>query len=150
MRSLAFSIPQRPRAWQRARLANGQHFESADMKATKGVIQVHAIQARNKQQEPWPVDALYRVEIDALFECPASLARKGQPFQRAFRPARPDCDNLYKILADALQEGILWNDDAQIVESRVRKFTASQGEPPRTEVRVLAFTQEEARGLGRG
>jgi Holliday junction resolvase RusA-like endonuclease len=40
-----------------------------------------------------------------------------------FKPTRPDCDNLWKPLADAMQD-VMFFDDAQIVESRARKIYA--------------------------
>lgn len=48
---------------------------------------------------------------------------------------RPDATKLLRPLEDALS-GILWKDDAQIVEQIVRK---RYGDPPRAEVRVAVM-----------
>jgi len=65
----------------------------------------------------WPLDARYRVEVSAFF----GDAR------------RRDADNVGKACCDALN-GILWNDDSQIVTLTVNR--AVDRDCPRTEVRV--------------
>ena len=46
---------------------------------------------------------------------------------------RPDCDNLLKAVMDALN-GLIWTDDARIVDMRVQKDYAIG--PPRVEISV--------------
>ena len=48
---------------------------------------------------------------------------------------KPDCDNVLKIIADSLNQ-IAYKDDAQIVESIVKKRYA---EVPQTEVRIYTI-----------
>lgn len=45
---------------------------------------------------------------------------------------RPDIDNYFKLICDALN-GIMWQDDALIVEARVQKLYSNN---PRTEVEI--------------
>lgn len=47
---------------------------------------------------------------------------------------RSDWDNLGKAISDALN-GILWNDDSQVIDGRVRKLKCEKGHE-RTEVTV--------------
>jgi Holliday junction resolvase RusA-like endonuclease len=80
----------------------------------------------------FPEGPLY-VAVDAYFKRPARLKLPGQ----AWRPSRPDADNLAKGCMDA-GNGILWTDDAQIVLLIVRKWYAANGDAPRVEVVVRA------------
>lgn len=76
------------------------------------------------------------VEINAYFPIPKSYSRmrvqeiiaSGEP------PAKkPDCDNIIKIILDALNE-TAYTDDKQVVDVRCRKHYAAPGEDGRTEV----------------
>lgn len=73
-------------------------------------------------------DEPLRVDMRAEFSIPkrmpkgyAALALTGviRPFKK------PDIDNLYKIAADAFN-GIVWRDDALVVEARLSKFYSNQ------------------------
>jgi len=52
---------------------------------------------------------------------------------------RPDCDNLGKAIADALK-GIIYRDDALIVDKRVTK---RYGEPPGVMVTIEELSQAD-------
>lgn len=54
-----------------------------------------------------------------------------------FPGKKPDWDNIGKIICDALN-GIVWKDDAQIVDGRVVKLYAEQ---PRVEVEIWRIGQ---------
>jgi Holliday junction resolvase RusA-like endonuclease len=60
------------------------------------------------------------------------LVRHSAP---AFPLVRPDYGKLARPVDDALT-GLVWRDDAQIVEARIRKF---YGEPERLELRVYTI-----------
>ena len=70
---------------------------------------------------PEPLDGPLRVWLGFRFNRPKSS-------RRAYPTVRPDADNLIKGLMDSLN-GVLWVDDAQIVELRVTKdyFPTQQG-----------------------
>lgn len=53
----------------------------------------------------------------------------------SYRTGRPDCDNLLKLVGDALN-GFCWHDDSQIVRAEVVKRFTEAGETPHTEVAV--------------
>lgn len=63
------------------------------------------------------------IELLAVCPVPASWAKKEQTAAKTgeIRPAtKPDFDNLLKLYCDALN-GLLWNDDKQIVDGRCIK-----------------------------
>lgn len=57
---------------------------------------------------------------------------------------RGDADNLAKGPLDAAN-GLLWNDDRDVVELQVEKVIAEQGESPRVEMMVWRLSRDEAR-----
>jgi len=102
----------------------------------KGVAQVHAIEALS-HHEPRTVplfkDCALRMAVDAYFtrkHFPKRVGAERQP-----KPSRPDCDNVGKACADALN-GVAYADDAQVVELVIRKWYAAEGEGPRVEIVV--------------
>ena len=70
------------------------------------------------------------MEILAAVPIPQSKSRrvKADMLEGRTRPAKkPDCDNIIKIICDALN-GLAYRDDAQIVEVSIRKAYADDGE----------------------
>ena len=136
---LEIYLPGRPTAWKRTGGFGKRRFEPKEQRNSKGVIQVHAMEAVSQQvlDGAWPTDWWYRVTIDAFWALAKGKHRK-VPVPLAPRPAVPDGDNLMKLVGDAL-EHVLWDNDKQIVAHGVRKWTAKQGEPARTIVRVFAY-----------
>jgi Holliday junction resolvase RusA-like endonuclease len=132
---LDFTIPGKPRAWMRTAGYGKARFERKEQKTSKGVIQVHTLQALRNFGYPWPLDWNYRLVVASFWPVAKSQWRKKIPRRMRPRPSVPDWDNLGKLIGDAL-EGILWQNDSQIVDGRVVKFVANQGEAARTEVRV--------------
>ena len=66
------------------------------------------------------------VNICFLFERPKTVKRK-------FHTVRPDIDNLQKSILDAAN-GILWNDDSQIVHLNSSKLYAQES---KIEIKIL-------------
>lgn len=62
---------------------------------------------------------------------PKSLAKKGD----VPHITRPDVDKLARSVGDALT-GVVYRDDAQIVQLKVEKYYAAAGESPRAVIRV--------------
>lgn len=81
-----------------------------------------------------PLDVPVSVLVRFVFPRPASV-RKKDGTERMPNLARPDLDNLFKALADALN-GQLWADDSRIYQANLNKFKAAAGEQPHTEVVV--------------
>jgi Holliday junction resolvase RusA-like endonuclease len=55
--------------------------------------------------------------------------------ERELPMKKPDCDNIVKIILDALN-GVAYTDDKQVVDVRCRKCYAKPGEPGRVVVTI--------------
>ena len=78
------------------------------------------------------------VEIVAYFEIPKSFTKKARASALAGEThptKKPDADNIFKAAGDALN-GIVWRDDAQIVEAR---FIKRYGPRPGLSIEVSAI-----------
>lgn len=83
-------------------------------------------------------DNAITVGIDAYFKIPASYSKKKKAqclYNGCHATKKPDCDNIAKIICDALN-GIAYDDDKQIVELVVRKLWA---EVPYVEVEICSI-----------
>jgi len=75
------------------------------------------------------------MRIMAYYSIPASTSKKKQKAMEEgeMRPTKkPDFDNIGKVVADALNS-IAYRDDAQVVDSQIRKFYSRN---PRLEVTI--------------
>lgn len=99
----------------------------------KAAVALTANIARKGQFFTGPV----KVEIFALFTRPKSKTRKTKPNDPYEHTKKPDCDNIAKAVKDALT-GVLWRDDSQVYDLRVRKWVGDGSQPPRTEITVEA------------
>lgn len=91
---------------------------------------------------PFPKDTPLTVHIIAFFSIPKSTSKKKarEMADGYIRPTKkPDCDNLAKVICDALN-GIAYYDDSQIVEITISKYYS--GTP---EVRVAIEKWNEGR-----
>jgi Holliday junction resolvase RusA-like endonuclease len=137
---LRFVIPGIPVAQPRQRHRVVQmHGKAMAMNYTPARDPVNAFKAAAKfaaaeayQGEPLnvPVSVLVRF----VFPRPASVPKKAGT-ERMPHLGRPDVDNLFKSLADALN-GQLWLDDSRVYQANLNKFKAAAGEQPHTEVLV--------------
>lgn len=82
-----------------------------------------------------PIEGPVRVDIDFYLPRPKRLMRRKDPPGPIPHTAKPDRDNLEKATTDALK-GLLWRDDSQICDGRVRKWYAEKNGTPRVEIRV--------------
>lgn len=112
----------RPRA-RGIRLANGKvgaqiyNEESEPLKKWKDKIKSMARSAPSP-----PDDVPLRVDLDFLFPRPQRLRRKSSIQGRIPHTAKPDRDNLDKLILDALA-GCLWTgDDSRVAQGDVRKW----------------------------
>lgn len=116
MTSLAFEVPGPVVPWQRTASVNGRRVTPARQRDYQDRVRWMALRAREEQREPWPLDARYRVRVDC------------------YRDARAyDWDNAGKTVSDAC-EGVLWANDANIIDGRVTKHVDRAN--PRTVVCV--------------
>lgn len=138
--SIKFTVYGEPIPWKRPRF-NGKSkhvFEDAKVKAYKDkVITAYMESGKHKM---FPKDVPLRCEIYFWLAVPSSLSLKkkldmvcdGRPTKR------PDNDNLYKGITDALN-GIAYYDDSQIVDTHIHKlWTISE---PRAEIEIRELRQ---------
>lgn len=84
-------------------------------------------------------DGPIAVTIDAFFLRPKSRTRKKPPLPLDEpMPWGKDCDNIAKIILDALN-GWAWRDDCQVTTLTVRKWMAAQEAGPRVRVEYEAL-----------
>lgn len=79
-----------------------------------------------------------KMAVKAYFAIPKSTSKKKrkQMVEEEIRPTKkPDCDNVLKIICDALNT-IAYDDDKQIVEANISKFYSEQ---PRIEVKIYGI-----------
>ncbi len=88
----------------------------------------------------FPDDEPLDLRVMAYYTIPASASKKKQldMEERRLRPTKkPDWDNIGKVVADSLNQ-IAYRDDAQVVDSQVRKFYSRQ---PRVEVIIRSAAE---------
>jgi len=119
-----FEVPGKPQGKARARVTMRGAYARAYTPDTttnyEGYVKLCYRQSVKGFHEP--VDALKMV-ITAVFPIPASFSRKKRADALAglVRPTvKPDCDNIGKIIADALN-AFAYADDKQICEMTIRK-----------------------------
>lgn len=79
-----------------------------------------------------------RVRIDAYFERPDFLLKKSAPDGRIPHDAKPDKDNVEKLVYDVLTKCGLWVDDGRVCSGVCHKwYVAREGRPG---IRVRAWT----------
>ena len=100
-----------PVAWQRAGRKGGFTYTPTKTRDAEHQIKYAVSQEWKKE----PLDEPLEVEIFVFFDRP-----KSKPKRVIFPDVKPDWDNLGKLVGDALN-GVLWKDDATIVDGIVRK-----------------------------
>ena len=83
----------------------------------------------------FPDDAMLDVRIFAYYPIPKSVSKRKRQamLERKIRPTKkPDWDNVGKVICDSLN-GIAYRDEAQVVDSMVRKL---YGETPKVVVTI--------------
>lgn len=115
------TIPGLLRGKGRPRFGNGRTFTDARTVQAEACIQQHAIAQIGRPYLEGPLSVALTITIQP----PRSWSRKKTADAVAGRilpTGRPDIDNQMKTAADALN-GIVWKDDAQIVDARLsRRF----------------------------
>lgn len=135
---IEFTIPGRPKAWQRAvpfvdkRTGRMIKATPKDMQAAQKDV---ATLCRFAMRTAKPMTGAVRLELLFVYAIPPSwpawkkaAAKEG----KVWKTSRPDVDNLVKLVMDALND-IAWRDDCQIVRLSPGK---RYGSPERTEVRI--------------
>lgn len=138
MKPVCFTIPGPPQGKARPRVVRAKSGISLTYTPDKTVAYEELVRIRYKaaaQGFRFPDDAQVVVQITARFPIPASKSKKAQAAMRSgqIKPAKkPDCDNIVKIICDALN-GFAYKDDAQVILAQIAKEYADE---PRTDVRL--------------
>ena len=104
----------------------GRSFVNAYTPAkTRSYERALAITAKTAMRGQRPLSGPLAVTVTAFMTIPASWSAKKRDaaLAGAVRPGRPDVDNIFKGAADALN-GIVFDDDSQIVDARIMKVYA--------------------------
>ena len=138
-RELHVVIPGQPHGMGRPRaVIRGKHagvYERPEDASWKAYASALYQSAMFSQLHPCtPLAGPVAVWIVAVWACPKS-AKKADRCRQRPRVGKPDADNIAKAVCDA-GNGVLWVDDAQVVELHVTRFVAAEGGAPRVEVTV--------------
>lgn len=136
---IEFTVAGEPVAQGRPRFSTRGNFvkaydpaKSKDYKAYVKLVAAAAMKERSLK----PLDGAIAVSVRAYVSVPKSKSKKFREnaLKGLERPTKkPDCDNIAKILLDAMT-GIAYEDDKQIVKLSVEKY---YDEVPRVEVAII-------------
>ena len=145
MNSIKFTIPGEPCAQGRPRFSTLSGYvkaiDPAKSRNQKAFIKYLATTAAKQQGWVYTYLPIY-VEIIAYMGIPKSKSKKWRTAAICGRERptkKPDTDNIFKLVTDALS-GVIYADDKQIVSCRVQKWYS---EEPRTEVKITEVIDNE-------
>lgn len=116
-----FCIYGEPQGKGRHRTAGGHEYTPENTVLYENLVKT---EYRSQSGKRFPDDAMLDVRIFAYYSIPKSVSKKKRKamLEKKVRPTKkPDFDNIGKVICDSLN-GIAYRDDAQIVDSMVRKF----------------------------
>jgi Holliday junction resolvase RusA-like endonuclease len=138
--SLSFVVPGEPVPQLRAQVVRNRHGGQIHA-FTPGKCTAHTDKVRLYATRSLPADFTrftgpLDLKVDFFRRRPKSLSKK-----KLWPLSRPDLSNYLKLVEDALN-GLLWDDDSQIVSCVLRKVYADAGQEPHTEVHVIQLGKE--------
>jgi len=89
-----------------------------------------------------PLEEPVAVTVRAVSSRPRKLMRRIDPPGRMWRTAKPDADNVLKIVCDALEKAGVVADDRYIVMMSVQSLYVAKGETARVEVELSRSAEE--------
>lgn len=138
MNAVSFTIPGPPQGKARPRVVRAKSGISLTYTPDKTVRYEELVRIRYKsaaQGFRFPDDAQIGIQITAWYPVPKGKSKKIKAVMLAGQllpTKKPDCDNIVKIVCDALND-FAYKDDQQITLAQIRKRYA---EMPRTDVRL--------------
>lgn len=133
---IRFTIPGEPKGKGRPRLGRSGHaYTPHDTTVYENLVKLCYRDEYPDEGEIARKDEPVKVLIWAYYQIPKSVSKKTRMAMQMddIRPSKkPDCDNIAKIICDALN-GIAYYDDSQICELSVIKHYS---ETPRVEVKI--------------
>jgi Holliday junction resolvase RusA-like endonuclease len=122
-RSLEVVIPGDPVAKGRPRFGRGRTYTPAATLKAEGAMR-RALQAA-VLEHCWGLPARGEVGVTLAFTLPLTQAQARRGVESADHTVRPDLDNLAKLVLDAAN-GLIWFDDCQITHLGVSKRRGTQ------------------------
>jgi Holliday junction resolvase RusA-like endonuclease len=119
-------IDGQPVAKGRPRFFHGHAITPAKTRNWEAMAAAVIRQAIGERQYAVPL----KLEVVAYFQRPQRLMRKSSPPGRVHHTAKPDCDNVLKIVGDALTMANAVKDDSYISIQICAKYYAAKGSPP--------------------
>ena len=147
-----FTVPAVPVSQPRPRaVIRGSHagvHEQTTIKNADGSRKPHPIVAfkatvRMAAQEAYqgpPLEGPLRCDVLLVFPRTKGQTWKKKPMPRLPHEKKPDRDNCDKAIMDALSK-LLWVDDSQVCDGRIKKVIAAGDEQPRVFIRVSRVTE---------
>jgi len=125
MSMIEFIIPGPPQGKARPRVVRTKSGRSMSFTPDKTVAYEELVRARYTAacHPAEPLQGPVCVEVAAWYSIPQSASKKRHAAMlngSEYPTKKPDCDNVLKIICDALN-GIAYHDDAQVVHSSVDK-----------------------------
>lgn len=116
--NVCFSVPGKPQGKGRPRFTRSGHTYTPDRTAEYE----ERVKLAYKQAGAGKLSGFVSADICTVFAVPKSYtkAQRAAALNASFAPKKPDCDNIAKIILDALN-GMAYDDDAQVVKLRVEK-----------------------------
>lgn len=141
MTQIIFTIPGPPQGKARPRVTRrGITYTPDKTVAYEELTRLRYLQAAGGYR--FPDKQALQVFISAMFDIPKSTSKtkRLKMLSGAIRPTKkPDCDNIAKIICDALG-GIAYKDDCQIVDAHVSKY---YGITPQVQVTLMERNTDE-------
>lgn len=132
MNEVKFVIPGTPQGKARPRVVRAKSGISLTYTPDKTVAYEELTRVRYQAAASgfrFPDDSQLCVQVTACYPVPASKSKrvKAQMLAGQLKPTKkPDCDNIVKIICDALN-GFAYKDDAQVVMVQISKEYADDG-----------------------
>ena len=140
MVKILITIPAEPIAQGRPRLSSRGGFARAydppKSRTWKKFVADYAREAMERYKLDNPLDGPLMIKIRFGFPLPKSQHRKN-PKPMMWHMKRPDLDNLYKGVIDAM-EGIVYHRDSEIVKVVMDKVIVPQGDAPYVNLAVVS------------
>jgi Holliday junction resolvase RusA-like endonuclease len=127
----SFTVYGEPMGKQRPRFGRGRTYTPKKTVDYEKAVK----EAFNEMYEGQQLNGAIRMYVNAFFSIPKSTPKKKRQLMidGIIRPTKkPDIDNIWKIIADSLNENA-YPDDSSVVSAKCEKF---YGEIPRVEVEI--------------
>lgn len=96
-----------------------------------------------------PIEGPVRMDLDFYFPRPGYMLSAKHSSRAILHCGRPDVDNLFKLVADAITQAgwreidgdtiktsLVWGDDGQVCDCQVKKFYVARGDAPGVMIKI--------------